>query len=73
MQSELLSNQQQILPASALSLFLAAFDGVPQPGTRQLRLSDAEKQELADCFPSAAFVPLEQSGEKRWYQVTVFN
>lgn len=55
----------------AVALLLAAFDGVPQPGTRELRLSPAECQALTERFPGIALLPLEPSGDKTWYQVTL--
>ena len=55
----------------AADLLLAAFDGVPQPGTRELRLSEEERQQLNEQFPNLSFQVLEDSGEKTWYQVTI--
>lgn len=57
--------------ASAERLFLAAFDGVPQPGTRELRLSDRERDLLARRFPTAEFFPDQPSGDKTWYRVVI--
>lgn len=56
---------------SALSLLLAAFEGVPRPGTRELRLSEPEVAQLRQRFPDAVFTPLERSGDKWWYAVTL--
>lgn len=53
----------------AENLLLAAFDGVPQPGCREIRLSEAERQQLAEVFPDAVFHFMEESGEKNWYRV----
>lgn len=56
---------------SPLSLFLAAFEGVPQSGSRELRLDQEELQALKNRFPQAVFTLLEESGDKSWYQVTI--
>jgi hypothetical protein len=56
--------------SSALTLFLAAFDGVPQRGSRELRLSEEELEELCALFPQAVFTPMEENGVRRWYRVT---
>ena len=52
-------------PRSALSLLIAAFDGMPVRGRRELRLSPQEVEELQALFPPADPTP----DGKRWYWV----
>ena len=57
-------------PRSALSLLIAAFDGMPVLGRRELRLSPQEVEELQALFPAAAFQPADPTPDgKRWYWV----
>lgn len=65
MQSQLISR------SSSLALLLAAFDGVPHSGSRELRLSQEERLELEELLPQAEFQALDDSGERCWYQVTL--
>ena len=57
-------------PRSALSLLIAAFDGMPVRGRRELRLSPQEVEELQALFPAAAFQPADPTPDgQRWYWV----
>ena len=53
-----------------MSLLIAAFDGMPVRGRRELRLSPQEVEELQALFPAAAFQPADPTPDgKRWYWV----
>ena len=71
MQIELIADNTPTAQSSTLALFLAAFDGVPHPGSRELRLNEEERRELKGLFPQAEFTALSQGGESCWYRVTL--
>ncbi len=71
MQSEAASTIQFSAPGSPLALLLAAFDGVPHPGSRELRLTEAERRELTEAFPLARFDALDSESPRRWYRITL--
>ncbi|MCD7821483.1 MAG: hypothetical protein LUG64_04645 [Clostridiales bacterium] len=71
MQSEAVSTTKFSAPGSPLALLLAAFDGVPHPGSRELRLTEAERRELTEAFPLARFDALEGAAPCRWYRITL--
>ncbi|MCC8074665.1 MAG: hypothetical protein LIO95_01765 [Clostridiales bacterium] len=72
MQSEAASTIQSSAPGSPLALLLAAFDGVPHPGSRELRLTEAERRELTEAFPLARFDALDSDAEPcQWYRITL--
>ncbi|MCD7929600.1 MAG: hypothetical protein LUF86_05515 [Clostridiales bacterium] len=73
MQSEAASTIQFSAPGSPLALLLAAFDGVPHPGSRELRLTEAERRELSEAFPLARFDALDDGAPRRWYRVTLVH
>lgn len=71
MQSELIPEVSAAPQSGPLALLLAAFDGVPHAGSRELRLSKAEQLELKAAFPHAVFEALCPDEDLCWYRVTL--
>ena len=64
--------ERENIHQSALSLFIAAFDGMPIRGSRELRLSLWEVEALKKQFPAARFQPILPTLDgKLWYRVQV--